>query len=38
MKRVAEATGLKMWILILTAYFTFCVANYDNVNGRLYYI
>lgn len=35
MKRVAEATGLKMWILILASYFTFCVANYDNVNALL---
>ena len=33
MKRVAEATGLKKWILILTTYFTFCLTCYDTANA-----
>ena len=33
MKRVAEATGIKRWILILTAYFTFCLTSYDTANA-----
>lgn len=33
MKKVSEATGVKKWILILTAYFSFCLVSYDTANS-----